>query len=356
MLGEAAPLLSPQFDALLVSLLAIAGCIVALGLVTILHRFSRAVGGGVAGILAGIPGIGSVLSSPVNAVVHWLDHEFSQAEAALDYTLAFYLHNLGALVRWLGREVRGTAALLHTIAQAMIGPATIRAIHAAIGFARAEARRLDRLLSSGLHRLANLEHQVEHATVGPIAAAIHAIVRPIAHELDVLDRWTRDRIAGLEHAVGHAIPHDIAGLRSRARALEDGYSNLFARIRRLEHSLSTDAAVALVGVALAELGLEYVRCRNTKALGRAACGLPSDLLDALLTDALEALVVADICDVARVLEAGAVAFEPVLQGLVGLEGFVCSAGGADFPSAIVNADLTGGGELASGIVSADLAA
>lgn len=356
MLAEVAPFAVPEFDALLVSLLAIAGCVVALGLVTILHRFSRAVGGGVAGILAGIPGVGAALSSPVNAVVHWLDHEFSQAEASLDYTLAFYLHNVGVLVRWLGREVRANAALLHTLASVMIGPAVIRGVYAAIRWTRHEVVVLRHAGGAALARIGSLEYQVEHATVGRIGGAIHALLRPLQHEVDVLGRWTRDRVAGLEHAVGYAIPRDIAGLRAATRALEHGYSRLFDRIRRLEHLLTTEGAVALVGVALAELGVEWIRCRNVSKVGRAACGLPSDLLDSLLADAFDVLLVADICDVARGLEYAAGLFEPVLDELVGLESFICSAGGARFPSAIVAADLTGGSDVASAIGRADLVA
>ena len=41
MLGEVVPFAVPQFDFLLISLVALMGCLVALGMVSILRRFTR---------------------------------------------------------------------------------------------------------------------------------------------------------------------------------------------------------------------------------------------------------------------------------------------------------------------------
>src|SRR5438552_15537428 len=121
MLGELAPLLVPQFDALLVSLLAVAGCVVALGLVSIVHRFASGTVGAIGTLLGAVPGIGKVLSSPVNAAVQWMDHEFAAAERELDALLGRYLHALGALFAWVGHEIRANAHLLYVLSTVMVG-------------------------------------------------------------------------------------------------------------------------------------------------------------------------------------------------------------------------------------------
>ena len=71
---------------------------------------------------------------------------------------------------------------------------------------------------------------------------------------------------------------------------------------------------------------------------------------------LEVLIVADICRIADAIESAAILVEPELDKLVGLDNFICQAGGASFPSAIVASDTRGRGGTPSAIVAADLAA
>jgi hypothetical protein len=56
-------------------------------------------------------------------------------------------------------------------------------------------------------------------------------------------------------------------------------------LRNLERSIAGVSALALVGTALARLGLNWIRCRRVGRVGKAVCGMDSQLLGALLADA-----------------------------------------------------------------------
>lgn len=356
MLGEVLAPVAPELGGLAVAVFAIAACFVCIGIVGALHGFTRAIVGGIAGLLGSIPAIGGVLSSPVNAVAHWMEHEFAQAEAYLDATAAWWLHSLGELWAWLGREVRSQAALLYAIATTMIGPAVVRGLERAVDLVRSRAVRLEHLAVLELGRIGRLEEQIRHSVAGYVGGAIATALRPLEHELDHLERWTSGRVHGLEHAVEGTIPGELNGLRSWARELEREYEALFHRVARIEQTATGEALTAAVAVALGELGMSWARCSNVGRLGRLGCRLPLGLLEGLLGGAIEAFLVTDLCRLAELIEREAVLFEPILDEFVNAQAFICLAGGAHYASGIVEHDLRGSGRLASGIVDADLAA
>lgn len=337
MLAEVAPLLVPQVDGLLVSMLAILGCVVAIGIVSIVHHFTRAVVGGIGGLLGEIPGLGKVLASPVNAVAHWLDHEFGQAEQFLDATFAWWLHSLGELAAWVGHAIRDQANLLYLLATTMVGPAAMRAIDRAIDFVHDRALWLEHVLQHELGQIHRLEVQVRHAAAGYIGTAIALALRPIEHELELVERWLAGRGHALEHAIAGTIPREFQGLREWARELGDSYVALFHRIGRLEHAIPTDVATAAVAVGLAELGLEWTRCRSVGRLGRAACGTPAWLLEQFLAGALDVLLIRDLCVITDALIAGAELAAPILDELVdGIEDLLECQGASRPPALAVH--------------------
>lgn len=356
MLAEVLAPEAPALGGLAVAVFAIAATFVCIGIVGALHGFTRAVVGGLAGLLGSIPAIGGVLSSPVNAVAHWMEHEFAAAEAYLDATAAWWLHSLADLWHWLGRTLRSQAALLYAIATTMVAPALVHAIERAVDAVRARARVLEHRVAGELARLGRFEDQLRHALTGYIGTAIAAALRPIAGELDHLERWTAGRVRGLEHAVEGTIPAELGALREWTRELENEYAALYHRVARLEQTATGEAATAAVAVAIAELGMGWARCSNVGRLGRLGCRLPTGLLEGLLGGAIEAFLVTDLCRLAEIIEREAVLFEPILDEFVNAQAFICLAGGTHYASAIVDADLRGSGKLASGIVDADLAA
>lgn len=297
MLAEVAPFAVPQFDALLVSLLAIAAGFVCLGLVTVLHAVVKATVGGVAGLLAKLPLVGGVVSSPVNAVYHWMNHVFGAAELSLDKLLAHYLHSLGQLVHWFGREIRDLSQLVYVLATAALGTTAMDT--------------LNRLVAAIGHKVAAVEHTAEVAL-----QRIHALEGSVARRIeDYID----PRIHALEHAIDQTIPYDIGKLRERTIGTLHRLENVWQQVRKLDALLGTAAFTAAVAIALARLDLSWIRCRNWRRIGRSVCGLPTDLLDALLLGAFDAFAVADLCDLTYLATAAADELRPVLLEFVDVE-------------------------------------
>lgn len=305
MLGEVAGPLVPEFAGLLAALTAILACCVAIGIITVLDRFTRAVVGGIAGLLGHIPGIGGVLSSPVNSVVHWMGGEFAAAESALDGILARFLYELHMLWAWTMHEIRDLSKLVYTLSVVMVGTAVTDALHSLVRWVEGRVHAAELAIGGLIARVGAIEHRIT-ATV---------------------EHWLEPRITSVEHAVERVINRDVAGLRARTRELLDSLDNLWARVRRIDALLGTAAFAAAVAVALTRLDLQWIRCRNWGRIGRSVCGVPYGLLDALLAGAIDVLVVADLCDLSYLMTAAAeelvpefMAFVDVEQALVGCHG------------------------------------
>lgn len=356
MLGEVAPFLVPQFDALLVSLLAVAGCVVAIGLVSIIHRVSTGTVGAVGLLLGHVPGVGKVLASPVNAVVQWMDHEFSAAEQGLDALLGRYLHAVARLFAWVGHEIRAHSHLLYVLSTVAVGSSSIAWLYRLIVHGRETVHAVEARALAAFGLAHSIEQQMRHVTGTALHAAIAHVARPIRAEVSALDSWVHSRVRGLGHAVTSTLPHELSTLRGRARALEGEEAALLSRVKRLEHSLTGAGVAALVAAGLAELGGSWIRCRNWRGIGRHVCGGLGGLLEPLLENAIEVLIVADLCEVAKVIQSAAIYFEPVLDELVNAEAMVCLAGGAELASGIVAADLHHPGGHPTAITAHDLAA
>lgn len=313
MIAEVAPLAVPQFDALLVSLLAIAGAFVALGMVVVLHAVTRATVGGIGGLLAKLPGVGAVVSSPVNAVYHWMNHVFTSAELGLDKVLAHYLHSLGQLIHYFAREIRELSHLVYLLTTVALGTTAIDAL---TRYAQAIAR-----------RVAAVEHSADVA-LRRIRAVEGSVTARIEH-------WIDPRIHALEHAIDSTIPYDIGQLRERTIGQLHRLENLWQRVRRLDALLGTAAFTAAVAIALARLDLSWIRCRNWRRIGRGVCGLPTDLLDALLLGVFDAFAVADLCDLTYLATAAADQLRPVLLEFVDVEEALIGCHGNTSPPDLV---------------------
>lgn len=303
LLGEFLPFEVPQFDVLLLSLVALAGFMVALGLISVLQAFTRGVVGGIAKILGIVPVIGPVLASPVNDVYKWLDSELGEAAVALDKQIGRYLHTLGLLFDWIGRELADLGAALYITAQHLAGSAQLSDLYgwvdklivrvrAAQASAEAEAARLFGLTQHGIDSLAGR----------------------LTHGLEAAERVAEGEAARV-----------AADLRVKARDLERDYERLYQRIRRLNGALVGAGAAALVTAALARLGLSWIKCRNWKRLGREVCGLPTNWISDLLGLVTDFLVLTDICAVIPWLEdAFSVTAAPLVSALTTAGAGICN--------------------------------
>lgn len=290
MLGEVAAPVVPEFAGLIVALTLICATLVAIGIVIVLDAFARAVVGGLAQVLGRIPGLGAVLSSPVNAVVHWMGGVFGEAEAKLDAVLARFLHELALLWRWTVFEIRDLSKLTWTLATVALGTTLVDAIRKALHW-------IEGRVTAAEHRIGAAEHR--------LVALIGSTEATILH-------WLAPRVLSLEHTVEGVIEYDVAGLRSRADRIVRELDAIWNRIRHADALIGTAALTGIVAVALSRLDLSWVRCRNWNRLGKSVCGIPFGLLDDLLGLAFVFLGVVD----PEALAEAALTLEGELSGII----------------------------------------
>src|SRR5262249_10087193 len=126
------------------------------------------------------------------------------------------------------------------------------------------------------------EHAAEQARSGHIGAAIREQTRPIAHRSTWIDTHELPAIRARQRAAEHAIPADQAGLRDWAGSIEGSISGLWSRVRHLDKLTAGIGATALVVVAMAKLGIDYLRCSNVQRAAKRLCRMDPSALEDLL--------------------------------------------------------------------------
>lgn len=271
---------APEFSVMLLSLLALAAALVALGLVASLQAFNRAVFGGIAKLLGWVPVFGLVLSSPINDVYKWLDSELGAVVLALDKRVGHYFHVFAAEVSWVGREIKEGAIALYQLAE-------FTNVLVPLWLLNQAKQQLGRAIDWAAH-----EAEVEAVRVYGIARkGIDASLRPLV-----------GYVHGLERQIEHVLDPQIAGIRTNERLFGRTVTSIRRQLRTLTEATVGAGAAALVATALAQLGLSWIKCRNWKRLGRGVCGLPTNWISDLLGLVTDFLVLTDICSVIPWLE------------------------------------------------------
>lgn len=255
---------------------------VALALCLLSLYLARALFGTVGGLAAKIPVVGGWLDSKVEDVAHKITSGLGHAATVLEARVGASWHSFARLVDWMGREIGRHGALLERIATDLV---------------TANFADLIRLEAQGARRLI---HYVEKQVVGighDVTIRLRTIEKGIG--ADVLPR-----LRSLDRRLGHVIDHDIAGLRARAKVLERDYDALFKWIRSHPWTLVTPAFVGAVAVALARLGLDWIRCPTAKAVFRKrGCNLWNGL-DDVLGLFVDVALITNMCRVIPWLEEG----------------------------------------------------
>lgn len=162
-----------------------------------------------------------------------------------------------------------------------------------------------------------------HKAVAPVRATARAAHREagraetkaesVGTALDHYKARTNPQLRHATHAVDVTLPHDIAGLRARNKALEKAREKDASAIDDLEHgaaktwewinshplSAVTGLFAGAVAVALARLGYGFLRCRSWRNLGRSLTCNDANVLGDLLLAATLVVGTMSLVELAR---------------------------------------------------------
>lgn len=291
--AEVAPAAPLLIDAL-PALLALAGLIVALGLVLLIDGFVRALFGAIASFTSIIPGVGSLTSSAIHNAEHAISNALGNAIAGIESRIAHQFHNLARVAARLWHAIEGAAELIFALATLAGAAVTLPILHH---------------LTRPIYR--------------QIARAEHTALRAIHHAIAVAEAFTHSvaqgvypRLRTLEHEVTRTLPREIRSARALAREAEDGVARLWKAVRALPGIDAVDAAVAAAIAALGLVGLDLLRCAEAGNLfSRRGCGL-WNALDDLLGLLLDAVLFVDLCNLLPELETLFAELEAPLVSLI----------------------------------------
>jgi hypothetical protein len=154
------------------------------------------------------------------------------------------------------------------------------------------------------------------------------------HRATTAERGLAKRIRRETHYRHHVIEPEVKRLTKQTKQLEKGHAADTHRLTRLEKMLGLAGITALVSTGLHRLGTDYIRCDANKELGRANCGVGRDFWRKILGDALDALIIADLCEIMAGMTFVAHEFAPVLKVFVDVEDALLHCPSADYPPAL----------------------
>lgn len=245
---------------------------------------------------------------PIAASFRWVDRQVSHllGVAALntEHAFVYCIHGFAHTIEYMAAEIARLSATVYHAAlrfDRVILPRWLRhAYRFSLHAAHVVERRLAREARVAWHAARNAEKAILHTA----RVALHAST----HALDYTERW-------------------VGRTAKQARRFE----RMIARLNRLTIGLG---AAVLVGTALERLGLRWLRCRNTKKIGHALCGIDFALLDSFLAGGLEIAALTDLCGIVQLSEQMAIEFEPEYKKIIALQDNLCLFGGASPPSAV----------------------
>lgn len=254
---------------------------------------------------------------------------------------SFLAHELGnafnvtyaAAARWIGgveNYISMKGAALANFASAVNSWATWLVTKEIPHLIRALPNSVTHLVHTVTTRVVHVEKTIVKLpglTKAQVRAAVAvAIPGIIANDLPYF-QWLKDHLKALERVlsgaagavIGSSIPsvRDLIGIRKR--------------IGKIERALTHSAAAGLVAVAIATLGVSWIRCTNWKRLGRGFCNLPASAISHLLGLITDIFVLADVCRVVELLEDALKTIEPELAAFIGEVGGALCHGDFEAP-------------------------
>lgn len=253
-----------------------------------------------------LPIIGGWIDAEGQKIQNKIVNLFGGYAANIEGRIGTAWHSVARLVDWLGREIHAHAALLALLAQNAPGLQ-------AFGNALKQILALDKRVKQAQADAVGIGHDV--------FPRIKTVERGIGNDVLPLLR-------SLDREIGRVVTKDTAALWHRTGALEADYHRLLRWMRTRTRTVVDKAFVGAVAIALARLGLGWLRCPSLGKLGkRIGCG-GFGLLDELFAASFVAFAAADICTFANVAMGTAELLRPALLELVDVEDALVGCHGA----------------------------
>lgn len=278
----------PQLDYLAALLLALGLC---LGVVIVTKAFFGVTGS----TLGKLPWLGGWIDATGHKIEQRITNLFGGWAMTLEARIGASFHSLARLVDHIGREIARHAGLIASVASLLPGVGMVVGLLRELNNLRLLAQRL-------AHEIVGIGHDLA-GRIGHVERGIGADVLP--------------RIRGLERELHRELAHERARARAAERKIDREITNLWKWTRTHPWTIVTDAFVGAVALALARLGLDWIRCPSAKRVAsKRGCGMWDDL-DALLGLAVTALTIADLKELVRTAQkvehAAAETIEAVLR-------------------------------------------
>lgn len=315
MLAEVAPAAPGLAEAALgaAALATLLACAFLIGVRFAYYYSLGAVLRGAARLVGGIPLIGSLLSSPFDAVDHAVLEAVGRGILATEWLLAKEWYAVRLVWKFM--------------------------VDSMVYLAQSTEVAISHLVHATVPTIVQNVVSPVRTNLGKVERALVATERALSHDLTATARALEAEIAadfgrawrGIDAVPGKIKAGVIAGLVgidvTVAELRAYAHRVLGVRLSRLEKLLGAGVITGVVAGVLTKL-FPFWQCSNVKKVGRALCRFPSGLLDMLLLDALEAGVLLDICRASKLFAATARAFEPELVALVSVTNgaLQCSSG------------------------------
>lgn len=188
------------------------------------------------------------------------------------------------------------------------------------------AREIADLSASTLHAVARFAGVTPRAVAGVTRAMVHAAIvtalhpiRTVEHALQRTDAQLWRSVHKIEAALPGLVPRGLTGLIPRVGTLERDWTQIKSRVSNLEKLLTTAGLAALIGATIFKLLPSFFRCPSfARAGNRIGCG-GFQLLDDLLAGVIDVLIIADLCQITRLMidAAESSLVQDGLRGLIG---------------------------------------
>lgn len=252
---------------------------------------ARSTSGGFIGWLGSALKSAAFLAGPIGTaavdLTRWISRAIGSHFAQVEERAVGWITGLEQAIRYSGAFAVLVPIELFRFANWVIAHGIPDAIRALPNSATTVVTHLTKIVKVFPRTIVNVTKYVRVAAKSAAAVAVPHVTIPYIREWN----WIHRHWKALTAAVAGTLPlhwgFTIGGLRKRIRALEK--------------LAAGGLAVGVVIAALGRLGLNFIRCRNVKKVGKSVCGFDTNLLDALLLDAVGILSIISVVEFAKEL-------------------------------------------------------